>query len=389
MHGIDTRSRTGLEVLLRDGHPVVRDRRLGLLTHPAGVDGSRRSTVDLIAGDRRWTLAALFGPEHGIRGDAPAGVPVETATDPRTGLIVHSLYGATRSPTDEMLASIECLVIDLQDVGVRYFTYPATVINCIEAAATRGIDVVILDRPAPLTGTHVEGGPLVEGQRSFVGVHDVPIRHGLTLGELATIVASERGLPVPAVIAMEGWRRRQWSDETGLPWIPPSPNLATLDAVLLYAGTCLIEGTNLSEGRGTPRPFAWIGAPWLDAQSLAARMRARPSPGLAVRPVSFVPTSSKHEGVKCHGVELVVIDRDALRPTQIGLELLEQCIALSGERFEWRPDAFDRLAGDPAVRRTLESATSVASLVESWAADALAFRQRRARYLLYSDDGLS
>ncbi len=386
---MDTRLRSGLEVLLRDGHPLVKGRRVGLLTHPAGVDGAGRSAIDLIAADRRWKLAALFGPEHGIRGDAQAGVPVETGTDPRTGLVVHSLYGATRVPTHEMLASVECLVIDLQDVGVRYFTYPATVINCIDAAADAGIEVVILDRPAPLTGMHVEGGLLMEGQRSFVGVHEVPIRHGLTLGELATLVASERGLPVPTVIPMEGWRRRAWFDETGLPWIPPSPNLATLDAVLLYAGTCLMEGTNLSEGRGTAGAFAWIGAPWLEEGSLAARMRARPMPGLAVRPVSFVPTSSKHEGSLCHGVELVVIDREALRPTHVGLELLARCNELSRERFEWHADAFDRLAGDPAVRRTLQSGTSIASLIESWAADALAFRQRRAPYLLYPDDGLS
>ena len=380
---------SGLEVLLRDGHPLIEGRRVGLLTHPASIDRDRRSSVDLLAGDRRWSLAALFGPEHGIRGDAQAGVPVESGTDPRTGLIVHSLYGASRVPTDEMLAGVEVLVIDLQDIGVRYFTYPATVVGCVEAAARRGIDVVILDRPAPLTGTHVEGGLLLKAHRSFVGVHEVPIRHGLTLGELATLVAAERGFPVPAVIRMDGWRRNAWFDETGLPWVAPSPNLRTLDAVLLYAGTCLIEGTNLSEGRGTGTPFSWIGAPWLEEGSLAARMRLRPIPGVATRAVSFVPTMSKHEGVLCHGVALVVSDRDALRPTELGLELLEQCIDLSGGRFEWRDAAFDRLAGAPPVRETLQRGAPIGSLVASWRDDALKFRQRRARHLLYADDGLS
>jgi uncharacterized protein YbbC (DUF1343 family) len=380
---------SGLEVLLRDGHPLIDGRRVGLLTHPAGIDGERRSSVDLLAGDRRWSLVALFGPEHGIRGDAQAGVPVESATDPRTGLVAHSLYGATRVPTDEMLAGVEVLVIDLQDIGVRYFTYPATVVGCVEAAAARGIDVVILDRPAPLTGTHVEGGVLLKAHRSFVGVHEVPIRHGLTLGELATLVASERGTPVPAVIPVEGWRRRAWFDQTGLPWVSPSPNLRTLDAVLLYAGTCLIEGTNVSEGRGAGSPFSWIGAPWLDEGSLAVRLAERQIAGLAVRATSFVPTMSKHEGVLCHGVELVVTDRDALRPTELGLELLEQCISLSGSHFEWREAAFDRLAGGPDARETLQRGAPIGSLVASWRDDALKFRQRRARHLLYADDGLS
>jgi uncharacterized protein YbbC (DUF1343 family) len=292
-------------------------------------------------------------------------------------------------PTDEMLAGVDVLVVDLQDIGVRYFTYPATVVACIEAAAARGVEVVILDRPAPLTGARVEGGRLSPAQRSFVGVHDVPIRHGLTLGELAGLVAAERGLPVPAVVRVEGWRRALWHDETGLPWAAPSPNLPTLDAVLLYVGTCLIEGTNLSEGRGTPRPFALIGAPWLDAAVLTATLARRRLPGVAIRPATFVPTMSKHEGRECHGVELEMTDRDVIRPAELGLALLADCISLSGERFEWRAEAFDRLAGDPAVREMLERGAALDPLVMRWNDDARAFTQRRARHLLYSDDGLS
>lgn len=380
---------SGLEVMLREGHPKVNGRRVGLLAHPAAVDRERRSAVDRLSADRRWSLVALFGPEHGIRGEAQAGVSVETATDPRTGLVAHSLYGAARVPSDEMLAGVEVLVIDLQDVGVRYFTYPSTVVGCIEAAAARGLDVVILDRPAPLTGSRVEGGCLLPAQRSFVGVHEVPIRHGLTLGELAGLVAAERGLPVPAVVGMEGWRRGAWFDETGLPWVAPSPNLPSLDAALLYAGTCLVEGTNLSEGRGTERPFAWIGAPWLDASALAARLDRRRIAGIAVHPVTFVPAMSKHEGLECHGVGLEVTDRGALRPVELGLALLEDCIELSGTRFEWRDAAFDRLAGDLTVRETLTRRGSLDALIARWRDDALAFAQRRTRHLLYGDDGLS
>jgi uncharacterized protein YbbC (DUF1343 family) len=380
---------SGLEVLLRDGHPLVDGRRVGLLTHPAGVDRGLRSAVELIRADRRWTLVTLFGPEHGIRGDAEAGVHVAGATDPRTGLVAHSLYGATRVPTDEMLADIDVLVIDLQDIGVRYFTYPATVIGCIEAAAARRTDVVILDRPAPLTGSHVEGGVLRAAHRSFVGAHDVPIRHGLTLGELARLVAAECLLPVPAVVPVEGWRRPLWYDETTLPWIAPSPNLPTLDAVLVYAGTCLIEGTNLSEGRGTTRPFSLIGAPWLDGDALAARLQDRGLPGIAVRATSFMPTMSKHAGERCRGIELHVTDRDAARPTELGLALLEDCVALSGDQLEWREAAFDRLSGDPAVRETVQRRASLDPLIARWRDEARAFTHRRARHLLYPDDGLS
>jgi uncharacterized protein YbbC (DUF1343 family) len=222
-----------------------------------------------------------------------------------------------------------------------------------------------------------------------VGAHDVPIRHGLTLGELARLVAAERLLPVPAVVPVEGWRRPLWYDETTLPWIAPSPNLPTLDAVLVYAGTCLIEGTNLSEGRGTTRPFSLIGAPGLDGDALAARLRDRGLPGIAARATSFVPTMSKHAGERCRGIELHVTDRDAARPTEVGLALLEDCVALSGDQLEWREAAFDRLSGDPAIRETLQRRSSLDPLIARWRDEARAFTHRRARHLLYADDGLS
>ena len=378
---------SGLAVLLRDGDPLVTGRRIGLLTHPAGVDRELRSTADLLAGDPRWELAALFGPEHGIRGDAQAGDPVSSATDVATGLPVHSLYGATKVPTAGMLAGLDTIVVDLQDIGVRFFTYPATVLGVIEAATAAGVDVVILDRPNPLSGSVVEGGGLLSELRSLVGVHDLPIRHGLTLGELARLVAAARGLPLPAVVRMEGWDRTWWHDATGLPWIPPSPNLPTLDAVTLYAGTCLVEGTNLSEGRGTTRPFEQIGAPWLEPRRFADAFNERACAGVRARPTTFVPTFSKHAGTACGGIQLHLTDRAALRPTEIGLTVLAVARALSGPDFTWIPASFDRLVGDPAVRAELAAGVDPAGLIARWRAHAAAFSSKRAPWLLYPESG--
>jgi len=289
-----------------------------------------------------------------------------------------------------MLAGIDTIVVDLQDAGVRYFTYPATVLGVVEAAAAAGIAVVLLDRPAPLSGALVEGGGLRPELRSFVGVHDVPIRHGLTFGELARLVSAARGLPVPAVVRMEGWTRATWYDETGLPWILPSPNLPTLDALTLYPGICLLEGTNLSEGRGTTRPFEQVGAPWFDgrfdglgARRFADAFNERGLAGVRARPTTFVPTFSKHAGLACGAVALHVSDRAALRPTEVGLHVIAVAHELSGARFEWREAAFDRLAGDPAVREALATGADLEPLIARWRAHAAGFARERAPWLLY------
>jgi len=264
------RVQTGLEVLLADLPAWLAGRRVGLLTNQTGVDHRLRSGIDLLHADDRLRLVALFAPEHGVRGEAQAGVPLASAVDRRTALPIHSLYGDDEawSPTAAMLDGLDALLIDLQAIGVRYATYASTVIRVLGAAAN-AVPIVILDRPQPLTGTTLEGNLLKPVFASFVGVHPIPIRHGMTLAELARLIAAERGLPEPAVIPMRGWRRAWWFDETGLPWVQPSPNLPTLDALTLYPGTCLIEGTNLSEGRGTTRPFEYTGAPWLDPWQLA------------------------------------------------------------------------------------------------------------------------
>src|SRR5437870_2118332 len=270
-----TRSvRSGLEVLLADGS-LLAGKRIGLVTNPTGVDGRLRSAVDLLRSNGRMQLVALFAPEHGIRGEAQAGALIADTVDQRSGLPVHSLYGATRKPTPAALAELDALVFDIQDVGARFATYISTLALVLEAAADVGTLAVVLDRPNPLNGVDVEGGSLAEGFASFVGMYAAPIRHGLTMGERARLFAVERGLPRPTIVAMEGWKRELWFDETGLPWVQPSPNLPTLDAVTLYPGTCLVEGTSVSEGRGTTRPFELVGAPWIDPFALAEDLGPR------------------------------------------------------------------------------------------------------------------
>jgi uncharacterized protein YbbC (DUF1343 family) len=381
--------RTGLDVLLAEGLPLLEGRRFGLITNPSAIDRDFEHAIDLLHGDPRFDLVALFGPEHGVRGDAQAGVEVTTAEDPRTGLPIYSLYGATRIPTPEMLSGLDALVFDIQDVPVRFATYISTLANAQTAAADAGIDVVVLDRPNSITGLHVEGNLVDPNFFSFVGVHTLPVRHGLTVGEFARLFAAERGLPEPTVMPMRGWRRAMWYDETGLPWVAPSPNLPTLDSVTVYPGPCFIEGSNVSEGRGTTRPFEYIGAPWIDPYRLAEEMRSRNLPGFAYRPTYFTPTFSKHAGETCGGVQVYVLDREAIRPVAMGIHLLHASRLLNPELFGWRgPDAagyhLDRLAGTDAVRLALSDGAEPEEIMAGWEEQAAEFKERRAPFLLYS-----
>jgi uncharacterized protein YbbC (DUF1343 family) len=380
---------SGLEVLLAEGEPSLAGKRVGLIANHTAIDRQLRSAVDLLHDSDVVELAALFGPEHGVRGDAQAGVKVEAANDARTGLPVHSLYGVTRRPTPEMLAGLDALVFDIQDVGVRYATYISTMALAQEAAAAAGLGVVVLDRPNPITGSQVEGNLLDPAFASFVGAHHIPIRHGMTAGELARMMASERGWPEPVVVPMRGWRRGQWFDETDLPWVQPSPNLPTLDSVTLYSGTCLLEGTNVSEGRGTTRPFEYIGAPWLDPFRLAEEMTDRDLPGCAFRPAYFTPTFSKHAGEVCGGVQVHLTDRAALRPVAVGIHLLEAIRALDPETFAWRSFEegryfVDLLLGSDEPRRLLDERAGAAEVMASWKAESEAFAGQRQPFLLYT-----
>lgn len=379
---------TGLEVFLSTGLPELAGRRVGLITNYTGIDSRLRSNVDLLHASDQLELVALFGPEHGIHGETQAGVEIGASVDPRTGLPIYSLYGETRRPTPAMLEGLDALIFDIQNVGVRYATYISTMAYAQEAAAEAGLRFVVLDRPNPISGTHIEGNLLESAFASFVGVHPLPIRHGMTVGELARLFAAERRWPEPLVVSMRGWRRLQWFDQTGLPWVQPTPNLPTLDSVTLYAGTCLIEGTNISEGRGTTTPFETIGAPWIDPFRLSESLERSNLPGIAFRPAYFTPMFSKHAGVLCAGVQIHLTEREVARPVELGLHLLYALRELAPNAFDWRYAAdgsyfIDLLLGSDRPRRALDAGASVAEVMAGWDEAVHSFEQRRLPFLLY------
>lgn len=381
---------TGLDVLLTDGVPELAGQRVGLITNHTGVDQRLRSAIDRLHASRRVQLAVLFGPEHGVRGDAQAGIKLDARIDSRTNVPVHSLYGATRRPTPEMLAGLDALIFDIQDVGVRYATYISTLAYAQAAAMAAGLQFVVLDRPNPITGLHTAGNLLDPAFASFVGVHPIPIRHGLTVGELARLFAIENGWPEPLVVPMRGWRRSCWFDQTGLPWVLPSPNLPTLESLTLYAGTCLIEGTNVSEGRGTTRPFELIGAPWIDPFELAADLEQRRIAGIVFRAAAFTPMFSKHAGTVCSGVQAHITDRNALQPVALGMHLLHALRALDPAAFAWQQGSdgryfIDLLFGSDQPRRALEAGATVPDVMDGWAAQAETFVQRTGVVRLYDE----
>ena len=379
---------TGLDVLLDEGLPELAGMRCGLITNHTGVDRHLRSIIDMLQQNDGIELVALLGPEHGVRGEAQAGAEVSGAIDQRTGLPVHSLYGETLAPTPAMMQGLDALIFDIQDAGVRFYTYVSTMINAQEAAASAGLRFVVLDRPDPIGGVRGEGNRLDPGFASFVGAHPVPIRYGMTVGELARMVAGEQGWPEPMVVPMRGWKREWWFDQTGLPWVFPSPNLPTLDAMTLYPGTCLVEGVNISEGRGTTRPFELIGAPWLDPFTFAEQMERRNLPGVAFRPTWFTPMFSKHANVSCGGVQIHILDREAMRPVELGMHLLHVLRDMAPGAFAWRTGrdgnhALDLLLGSDRPRRMLDAGDSVEQITVGWEEEARAFEDRRLPYLLY------
>ncbi|MGC3999675.1 MAG: DUF1343 domain-containing protein [Anaeromyxobacter sp.] len=376
----------------------LRGRRVGLVCNPTAVTRGLVHAADLLHAAPGVTLAALFGPEHGVRGDAQYMAAVAGESDPRTGVPVHSLYGETAAslrPSKAALAGLDALVFDIQDVGTRYYTYQATMMLCLEAAAEAGIRFVVLDRPNPIGGVAVEGPALTPGFESFCGLHDLAVRHGLTVGELAALFRVERRLDVELeVIGCEGWRRGMAFRETGLPWVFPSPNMPTVEAALVYPGMCLLEGTNLSEARGTTRPFELMGAPWLDGQRLAEDLARERLRGVAFRPASFVPTWDKHAGVRCHGVELFVTDPARFQPFRAGLAVVLHARRQDPVRFAWRTEpyefvtdvlAFDLLCGSAREREGLEAGATLGELARAFAPEERAFARRRAAYLAYPD----
>jgi len=390
-------ARSGLDVLAAERFRPLRGLRVGLICNPTAVDARLRHAADLLHDAPGVTLAALFGPEHGVRGDAQYMTAVADERDRRTGVPVHSLYGSTQAslaPAVEQLAGLDALVFDIQDVGARYYTYQATMMLCMEVAARARLRFFVLDRPNPIGGL-VEGPRLLPGFESFCGLHDLAPRHGMTVGELAELFRVERGLDLElTVVECRGWRRRQHQRETGLPWVFPSPNMPTPETALVYPGMCLLEGTNLSEGRGTTRPFELFGAPWLDGDALVAELETERLPGLRLRPVSFVPTFDKHRAERCHGAELAVTDREAFRPFRTAIACVAAARRLAPERFRWRTDpyefvegvpAFDLLCGSARERDGIERGAGVRELARAWAPEERGFAARRRRYLRYRD----
>jgi uncharacterized protein YbbC (DUF1343 family) len=394
----------GIEVLVRERLDLCRGRRVGLLCHPASVTPDLGHVVDrLVAAG--VNLVRLFGPEHGVRGEAQDMIGVDGERDPRTGIPVTSLYGSTfesLSPPAESLSDIDLLLVDLQDVGSRYYTYVWTMALVMQAAARQKVKVVILDRPNPLGGLDVEGGEVDPDVESFVGLASIPVRHGMTIGEIACLVRA--GIPWGSprfaqpldceleVIPMRGWRRGDAFEATGLPWVMPSPNMPTVDTAFVYPGLCLIEGTNVSEGRGTTRPFEIIGAPFIDGVRLAERLAAYDLPGVRFRPMSFRPTFHKHAGKSCGGIQLHVLDRRTFRPYRTGVAILSELWTVGGEAFAWRTEpyefvsqrlAVDLLTGSDAVRRGVERSAPVEEIFAGWLPAERAFEARRKPHLLY------
>jgi len=378
--------RPGVEVLLSDSLSLVAGKRAGLITNHTGRDRQGTSTIDLLADHPEIELVALYSPEHGIRGSAEAGVKVSSGTDERTGLPVHSLYGDTRQPTPAMLEVVDLLLFDIQDIGARYYTYLSTMSLAMTAAGEHDILFVVLDRPNPIGGAAVHGNILDPAFASFVGPYPVPMRHGLTAGEFARMAAGEFGVRAQLRVAVaDGWQRAMPFEDTGVPWVAPSPNMPSVESALHYPGTCLFEGTSLSVGRGTDRAFQQVGAPWLDSDELANRLAALDVPDAVFVPVRFTPSrpgDGKFDGVEVDGVRLIA-DGPAYDPTLAALALLAETMAMSEGHWSWRNAHFDRLAGTDALRLALEAGASYYELAEAWGEGVSGYLDRRRPYLLY------
>jgi uncharacterized protein YbbC (DUF1343 family) len=372
----------------------VKGDRVGLICNPTSVDSHFRHAGDLFRRHPAIKLSALYGPQHGIRGETQDDmIEWQGFTDPRTGVPVYSLYGEVRRPTAEMLAGVDVLIFDVQDVGTRVYTFIYTMALAMAAAREHGKRFIVLDRPNPINGNDVEGSLLEEGHESFVGMYPIPMRHGLTVGELAKLFNSEFGIGCDlTVVRMEGYQRVQWFDETTAPWVIPSPNMPTLDTATVYPGTVFVEGTLISEGRGTTRPFELNGAPYVDSYELAGRLAGQQLPGVFFRPHSFQPTFQKHAGRLCHGVQIHVLSREVFRPVITGIALIKAVRDLYPQQFQWKLPPYeyvhdrlpiDVIAGGTRLREQIESGASVADIAASWAKDEAKFVERRRPYLLY------
>jgi uncharacterized protein YbbC (DUF1343 family) len=375
----------GVEVLLRDSLHLLAGKRVGLITNHSGRDRSGTSTIDVLHRAPGVQLTALYGPEHGLRGAAEAGVQIASSVDSATGVPIFSLYGETRVPTPQMLENIDVLVYDIQDVGARVYTYQWTMALAAEAAAKLGKPFVVLDRPDPIRADRVEGGLLRPQFASFVGLHPVPLRYGLTPGELLRyLVGTGRVKANVTVVPMDNYRRDMWWEQTGIPWVRPSPNLRDIEATILYTGTVFFEGTNLSEGRGTDRPFRVIGAPWLtDAGAIARELNAQRLPGVRFDSTSrTIAEGQKHGGLTIPMIEVILLDRDRVQPIKVGARMLQTIRARHLNEWQWRVGSIDRLSGSDELRAAVD-AGKVDELLAKWELEARDFATRRQPYLIY------
>ncbi|WP_237648638.1 exo-beta-N-acetylmuramidase NamZ domain-containing protein [Sediminibacillus terrae] len=382
--------RLGVEQLLNEQKDLIEGQKVGLITNPTGVDQDLNSIVDLLHNDPDVELTALYGPEHGVRGSAQAGDYVEYYIDEQTGLPVYSLYGETRKPTPEMLEDIDVLLFDIQDVGTRFYTYIYTMAYAMEAAAENDLPFIVLDRPNPISGDKVEGPVLDPEYASFVGNYPIPLRHGMTVGELAKFFNEEYDIGADlTVVEMNGWDRDEYYDETPLEFVLPSPNMPTFDTALVYPGAALIEGTNVSEGRGTTKPFQLIGAPFINSTELAAALNDLELQGVTFRAASFTPSFSKHSGELSNGVEIHVMDRDKFKPVEAGLHLVKTIHDMYPDDFAFRAENsngvsfFDNLIGNGWIREGIESGRSVDEMKAEWQDELDAFKEVREQYLIY------
>ncbi|RYG73760.1 DUF1343 domain-containing protein [Lentibacillus lipolyticus] len=380
----------GVEVLLGEEKEFIKGKRVGLITNPTGVDKDLKSIVDILNNDPDIDLTALYGPEHGVRGNAQAGEYVDYYIDEATGLPVYSLYGKTRKPTSEMLEDIDVLLFDIQDVGARFYTYIYTMAYAMEAAQENDIPFIVLDRPNPLSGTKVQGPVLDPDYKSFVGNYPIPLRHGMTVGELAKLFNNEYGIDADlTVVEMQGWKRTMYYEDTALEFVMPSPNMPTPDTVMVYPGTALMEGTNVSEGRGTTKPFERIGAPYINSTEFLVALNDLNLPGVDFRAVSFTPAFSKHSGELSHGVQIHVTHKPSFHPVKAGLHIIKTLHDMYPDDFAFRAENkqgvsfFDNLIGNGWVRKAIEEGKSVDWMESQWKDELKAFKKLREEYLLY------
>lgn len=381
--------RTGLDLFIAEQYELVKAKRVGLVTNHTGLDRNFQSNIDLFQQHPEIKLVALYGPEHGVRGNVQAGVKVGDNIDQYTGLPVYSLYGREKKPTAEILAGIDVLIYDIQDIGLRYYTYLSTLLYCLESCAENELDLIVLDRLNPL-GRRVEGNLVNPAYQSFIGLYPIPQRHGMTVGELARWANQQFELGTRLeVVELEGWQG-EYFDHLDLQWIPPSPNIPQFKTALLYPVTCLFEGTNISEGRGTANPFEYIGAPWIDPYLLSDYLAERELPGVKLRPVFFVPTFSKHKDKECGGVHLLLENRDEVDSFLTGLTILQAIFELYPEESDWLIPVnqqhkyfFDLLMGNDQVRIGLAEGRAVADIIDSWRREREDFIANSRKYILY------